>query len=151
MSIIGRTRRSGRLAPVLLAAAMGVGGCSLYHYHPATEVGVEALAAKGCDNGDRVITRAELNQVYEDALVLWDGRDADSTVTVEFKGPGVARKTKSLVGQNRYERAYDALVEQRSHQRPVEVTMVCRGDHKTPTATRISFRDDGGDEVAFDF
>jgi hypothetical protein len=123
----------------------------MYRYHPATEVDVEDLAAKGCEDGDRVITRAEVNQVYEDALVLWDGRDPDTTFTVGFRGPGIGRKTKSLVGRDRYETAYDALRELQRDDQPVEVTAVCRGKRKTPIATRFSFRDRGGEEIAFEF
>jgi hypothetical protein len=142
-------RRSSCAAVVVLATLSA--GCSLYHYHPVKEVGVEKLASHGCDKGDRVTTRAELNQVYEDALVLWDGSDPKTTFTVEFKGPGIARKTKSLVGQDRYERAYDALREVLAAEQPVEVTLECRGERKTPIATRFSYRDRGGEEIAFEF
>jgi hypothetical protein len=123
----------------------------MYRYDPVGEVDVDDLAEQGCKKGDRVTTRAELNQVYEDALVLWDGHDPDTTFTVNFKGPGIGRKTKSLVGENRYERAYDALREVRAAERPVEVTVDCRGKRKTPIATRFSYRDEGGEEVAFEF
>ena len=139
----------GSTGPVILAATLA--GCTMYRYQPVQERSIQTLADDGCKKGDRVVTSADLNQVYEDSLVLWDGRDPDSTFTVRFKGPGVARKTKSLVGQNRYERAYEALRDVMDDGRPVEVTFECRGQRKTPIASRFSFRDEGGDEVAFEF
>jgi hypothetical protein len=141
--------RSSRIALVILAILPA--GCSLYRYHPVKEVEVEKLAEHDCKKGDRVTTRAELNQVYEDALVLWDGSDPHTAFTVEFKGPGIARKTKSVVGKDRYERAYDALRDVRAAQQPVEVTLECRGERKTPIATRFSYRDKGGEEIAYEF
>jgi hypothetical protein len=126
-------------------------GCTMYRYQPVEQRDIDDLAEDGCKKGDRVSTRAELNQVYEDSLVLWNGRDPDSTFTVRFKGPGVARRTKSLVGQSRYERAYEALQDVREDERPIEVTFACRGERKTPIVTRFSFRDEGGEEIAFEF
>lgn len=126
-------------------------GCSLYHYQPVKEVDVAKLASHGCEKGDRVSTRAELNQVYEDALVLWNGHDPSTTFTAEFKGPGIGRKTKSLVTKDRYERAYDALREVLASEQTVDVTLECRGERKTPIATRFSYRDRGGEEIAYEF
>jgi len=146
---VNRTARSTWMALVVLATLPV--GCTMYRYQPVKEVEVDELARNGCDKGDRVTTRAELNHVYEDALVLWDGDDPDTTFTVGFKGPGIARKTKTLVGQDRYERAYDALREVLASERPVEVTVECRGERKTPIATRFSYRDRGGEEIAFEF
>jgi hypothetical protein len=134
----------------VVAATMGA-GCSLYHYDPVTEVDVDDLAARGCKDGDRVTTRAELNQVYEDALVLWDGLDPATTVTVELKGQGIGGKTKAVFGENRYERAYDALRELQASEQPLDITVECRGKHKTPVATRFSYREKGGEEIAFEF
>jgi hypothetical protein len=136
---------------VVVTLAIALSACALYRYDPVSEADVEDLATRGCKKGERVTTLAELNQVYENALVLWDGRDPDTTFTVSFKGPGIGRKTKSLVGQSRYERAYDALREVRAAERPVRVTVECRGERKTPIATRFSFRDEAGEEVAFEF
>ena len=85
----------------------------MYHYDPVQEVDVDDLAERGCDKGDRVSTRAELNEVREDALVLWDGRDPDTAFTVNFKGPGIARKTKSTFGQDRSDRAATELSRRR--------------------------------------
>ena len=50
----------------------------------------------------------------------------------------MVRKTKSLVGKNRYERAYDALQEVMREEDEVSVTFVCKGERKTPVATRVS-------------
>ena len=141
-------------APFWIGVAFLAGAlasCSANHYDPAEEANIGDLARQGCKSGDHVITRAGLNQVYEDSLVLWDGSDPATTFTVRFKGPGVARKTSGLVGKNRYERAYEALSEVKKDDRTVEVEFVCQGKRKTPTATRFSFRDASGDEVAFDF
>jgi hypothetical protein len=135
----------------LVTLALFASGCTMYRYDPVREVDLWDLAENGCDKGDRVSTRAELNQVYEDALVLWNGRDPDSTFTVNFKGPGIGRKTKSTFGQNRYERAYEALREVRAAERTVNVTVECRGERKTPIATRFSYLDESGEQVAFEF
>ena len=142
-------RGASRVALVTLALLAS--GCAMYRYDPVKEVDVDDLAEHGCDKGDRVSTRAELNEVREDALVLWDGRDPDTAFTVNFKGPGIARKTKSTFGQDRYEKAYETLREVLAAERPVDVTVECRGERKTPIATRLSYRDDGGDEIAFEF
>ena len=148
MNIVAWLRR-GTGAVVVLTSVLA--GCTLYRYDPVREVDVEDLADRGCKDGDRVITRAELNQVYEDALVLWDGRDSETTLTVNFKGPGIARKTKSILGKDRYESAYEALRAVQEDERPIEVTIECRGERKTPIATRFSYRDEGGEEIAFEF
>jgi hypothetical protein len=136
---------------VLAILAATLAGCTMYRYQPVAERSITDLAEDGCKDGEKIITSADLNQVYEDSLVLWDGRDPDSTFTVQFKGPGVLRRTKSLVGQNRYERAYEALQSVKEDERPVKVTFECRGKRKTPIVSRFSFRDEVGDEVAFEF
>jgi hypothetical protein len=151
-SVNGGRRAKRRVVAGALAILAGtLAGCAMYRYHPVEERSIRDLAEDGCKDGEKIVTSADLNQVYEDSLVLWDGRDADTTFTVQFKGPGVVRKTKSLVGQNRYERAYEALQVVRDDKRPVEVSFECRGERKTPIASRFSFRDEGGDEVAFEF
>ena len=128
---------------VVVPLAMTTLGCILYRYQPVTEIELEDLADRGCDKGDRVTTRAELNKVYEDAMVLWDGRDPDTTVTVGFAGPGVGGKTKGVFGENRYERAYDALRELAAHERPLEVTIECRGERRTQIGRPFRHERDG--------
>ena len=149
MSAFIKGRRLSWSALVVLASMAA--GCTMYRYQPVTEVDVDDLAARGCKDGDRVTTRAELNQVYEDALVLWDGRDPATTVTVELKGQGIGGKTKAVFGQNRYERAYDALRELQASEQPLDMTVECRGKNKTPVLTRFSYREKDGEEIAFEF
>jgi hypothetical protein len=124
----------------------------MYRYDPVREIDIEDLADDGCGKrGDRLLTNAEINQVYEDSVVLWDGREPDSTYTLHIRGPGMVRKTKSLVGKSRYERAYDALQEVMREEDEVTVTFVCKGERKAPVATRVSFRAEDGDEIAYEF
>ena len=149
MSAVARSRRSLWMAGVSLS--MLAAGCTLYRYQPVRERDVSSLAQAGCGKGERVTTTAEVNQVYEDSLVIWDGSDPGTTYTLQFKGPGVGRKAKSLVGQSRYERAYDALRDLMHDERPVEVTFTCKGDRRTPIATRFSYRDAGGERIAYEF
>lgn len=145
-------RRFGaRSSSALVIPALVLAGCTMYRYQPVEQREIEDLAERGCEKGERVMVLAEVNQVYEDSLVLWDGRDPETTYTLQIEGPGLGRKAKSLVGQSRYERAYDALQDVMEDDRRVEATFTCRGERRTPIATRIAFRDLGGDEIAYEF
>jgi hypothetical protein len=144
-------RNLARDIPWTVIAILSLASCTLYEYDPVEERSIERLVEDGCEKGDRVTTTAEVNQVYEDSVVLWDGRDPDTTYTLRFKGPGLGAKTKSLLGENRYESAYKALSHQMEEDEPVDVSFVCQGRRKTPVANRFSFRDEDGEEIAYEF
>ena len=144
-----RCRASSWIVLVILST-IGL-GCSAYDYDPVEEKDIEQLADEGCKDGDRVTLTAEVNQVNEDSLVLWDGVDPDTTYTVRFRDAGIARKTKGVFGKNRYESAYEALQDLKEDGEPIDVTLVCQGQRKTPIATRVSFRDEDGEEIAYEF
>ena len=150
MSRLRIPRRAGGTFLVIVAVVVGT-ACSAYDYDPVEEDDIDRLADEGCKNGDRITTTAEVSQVYEDSLVLWDGVDPETTFTVRFREPGVSRKTKGVFGKNRYERAYEALQDVMEDEEPIEVTLLCQGERKTPIATRFSYRDEGGEEVAYEF
>lgn len=147
----GNRARGGWWIAVAILSMVGAAGCSSYAYDPVEKLDIGRLADDGCKKGERIAITAEVSQVYEDTFVLWDGDDPKTTYTLRFREPGFGRKTKGVFGKNRYESAYEALRDLMADREPVDVTLLCQGERKTPIATRFSYRDDDGEEIAYEF
>lgn len=134
-----------------LSVALSLTSCAVHRYRPVEEVRIDRLVSEGCKKGSRVATTAWLNQVYRESVILWDGRDPDSTYSVRLKSPGVVDKTKGTIGKNRYQSGFRALQELMEEERRVTVTFTCKAKNRPPVADRFAYVAPDGEQVVYEF
>ena len=127
-------------------------GCTMYRYHPAEERSIEtwrrkaARTATGSPPAPSSTRSTRMRSCSGTAAI------PSTTFTVELQGTGDRRarprawsaRTATSGPTTRCARCGRRSGRSRS-------TVECRGQRKTPIATRFSYRDEGGEEVAFEF
>jgi len=127
-----------RIGCLLLPLAVA---CASASYQPVSERSFENLVAEGCGReGVRITTTAKINRVYEDSVMLWDGADPETVVSMRVREAGLGARTKGLVTKTRFERGYEELKGLEKRDWPVTVTATCRGGDVPPVVTRFSYR-----------
>lgn len=133
------------LTLLTVASGLMLGGCRSMSYQPVSETSFQTLAAQGCSkDGQRLITTARINKVYEDSVILWDGTDASSTYTVRMEKRSVGERVKGVVSTTPHERAFRELQEVQREDGLITVTLTCRGRSVPPTMDQFSYRDSAG-------
>lgn len=118
-----------------------VAACGSSGYQPVSERSFQAVSADGCGKeGNRVTTTAKINRVYEDTLVLWDGADASTVVSMRLSEPDLGQRARGVMTKTRFERAYEELKGLEERGWPVTVTATCREGDVPPVVTRFSYR-----------
>jgi hypothetical protein len=133
-------------ASVLLVAT----GCGGLNYKPTQEMSFAQVVAGDCRKGTRTIVTAQVDQAYENTVLLRDSLNPQQTLPVQLGGRNWWRRAKDLVGESRYEVSRKRLADLAQTGTPVNVTLECRGVN-TPVAQQISFVDQTGTRVAFDY
>ena len=120
-------------------------------YEPVQELSFADVLERDCGKaGERVTTRAEINRVYQNSLILWNGRDPASTYTVELVEPSFGQRVKAKVSKTRFERAYEVLKRLEEEQVSIEVVLTCARGDRAPTADRFSYTTDEGERRTFE-
>lgn len=125
--------------------------CSGLRYEPVQELSFARVLERDCgEEGERITTRARINRVYRNSLILWDGRDPASTYTVALVEPSFGQRLKAKVGTSRFERAYEVLKQLEEERVPIEVVLTCARGDRPPTADRFSYTTATGERRTFE-
>lgn len=120
-------------------------------YEPVHQRSFSNVLERDCGKaGERVTTRAQINRVYRNSLILWDGSDPASTYTVELVDPSFGQRLKAKVSTSRLERAYGVLNRLEEEQIPIEIVLTCARGDRPPTADRFSYTTDEGERRTFE-
>jgi|GEM_PF-5182374 len=140
------------LLGTILFALLLLPACASLNYEPTREVPFATVLDRDCGKGgDRVTTRAWVNKVYKNSLILWDGRDPKSTYTVEFIDPTLRQRAKAKVSTSRLELAYETLKRLEEERIPIEIALTCAPGDRPPTTGRFSYVTNEGERRTFEF
>jgi hypothetical protein len=139
------------LQGAVLSALLLLPACASLDYEPTRELPFATVVERDCGkDGDRVATRAWVNKVYRNSLILWDGRDPQSTYTVELVDPTLRQRAKAKVSTSRLELAYETLKRLEEERIPIEIVLTCAAGDRPPTTGRFSYVTNAGERQTFE-